>query len=262
MDPFGYIYNQAKGCLAYFDGVSWRRIVKGTTKQVLAWNSSGVPAAATLDLTYLTVASQAQGDIIYFDGTNWVRLAAGTSGYLLKTQGAGANPAWQVNDNTALVDRTRRIAFDLSAGFLDSGTGAITENFGPRISFPDAETGGRTWSCIQPVDVVAGGGTLYWLWDTPATGSKNAQFNTLVWTDTAGATAGTSAILSDTSNYAINGTTNVLQLSSVALSGSLSAGSGRRRIQVRFIRNGAAAADTVNDVVYLREVWLEYTADS
>jgi hypothetical protein len=36
----------------------------------------------------------AQGDLLYYNGTNLVNLGAGTSGQFLKTQGAGADPAW------------------------------------------------------------------------------------------------------------------------------------------------------------------------
>lgn len=40
------------------------------------------------------IGSAAQGDILYRDASGWARLGSGTSGQFLKTQGAGANPAW------------------------------------------------------------------------------------------------------------------------------------------------------------------------
>jgi len=41
------------------------------------------------------LATPAQkGDVLYYDGSTWSRLAAGTAGKFLKTQGEGANPAW------------------------------------------------------------------------------------------------------------------------------------------------------------------------
>jgi len=55
-----------------------------------------------------------QGDLIYRNATTNTRLAAGTSGYLLQTNGAGSNPSW--------------------AGFLQSGTGAITRTWNAKVA--------------------------------------------------------------------------------------------------------------------------------
>ena len=42
-----------------------------------------------------------QGDIVYYNGTNWVVLSAGTANYPLVTNGAGANPAYEVLSTAA-----------------------------------------------------------------------------------------------------------------------------------------------------------------
>jgi len=57
-----------------------------TDQNIVAYNGTGGKNIEELTGT--------QGDILYHDGTSWAKLGAGTSGYLLKTQGAGANPAW------------------------------------------------------------------------------------------------------------------------------------------------------------------------
>lgn len=65
----------------------------------LLGNATGSAHAAqetTLTALIDTLGSAAQGDILYRNGTAWVFLAPGTSGYYLKTQGAGANPTWDV----------------------------------------------------------------------------------------------------------------------------------------------------------------------
>lgn len=84
-------------------------------KRVAALPSAGTQGAVyfltsdnTLNLdtgaAFVTAAtisgSHAQGDVVYYNGSSFTGLAAGTSGYVLKTQGAGANPAWQTVSNT------------------------------------------------------------------------------------------------------------------------------------------------------------------
>jgi hypothetical protein len=51
---------------------------------IAAYATVGIPPPATPE----------QGDVLYYDGSAWARLAHGTSGQFLKTQGHGANPAW------------------------------------------------------------------------------------------------------------------------------------------------------------------------
>lgn len=48
----------------------------------------------------LTMSGETQGSIIYFNGTDWVQLLPGTSGKILQTNGAGANPSWEVFSNS------------------------------------------------------------------------------------------------------------------------------------------------------------------
>jgi hypothetical protein len=58
----------------------------------------------------------AQGDIFYYNGSNVVKLAAGTSGHFLKTQGAGANPAWDAVSGSVATDAIWDAAGDLAVG--------------------------------------------------------------------------------------------------------------------------------------------------
>ena len=53
------------------------------------------PALSFDDLTDVTLTSVAQGDVLYFNGTAWVNLGPGVNGQFFKTQGPGANPAWE-----------------------------------------------------------------------------------------------------------------------------------------------------------------------
>lgn len=57
-------------------------------------------------LADLAGLSFSQGDVLYFDGASLNRLAAGTSGYYLKTQGAGANPVWDIPSGQITVSDT------------------------------------------------------------------------------------------------------------------------------------------------------------
>jgi len=102
--------SDAAGDLLYkSSATALARLAKGTSAQFLQMNSGAtapqwssfsgditVAAGGATTVTDFTIASQAQGDILYFNGTDWARLGAGTSGYYLKTQGAAANPAWDI----------------------------------------------------------------------------------------------------------------------------------------------------------------------
>lgn len=47
--------------------------------------------------------SEVQGSFLYYNGTSWTLLVPGTSGQVLTTQGASANPIWQLNAPASLV---------------------------------------------------------------------------------------------------------------------------------------------------------------
>ena len=53
------------------------------------------PAVSFNNLTDVTLTSVAQGDVLYHNGIAWVNLGAGVNGQFFKTQGVGANPAWE-----------------------------------------------------------------------------------------------------------------------------------------------------------------------
>jgi hypothetical protein len=56
--------------------------------------------ASNARLTDIAGLTLAQGDVLYWSGTNFVKLSPGTSGQYLKTNGAGANPAWDTVSQT------------------------------------------------------------------------------------------------------------------------------------------------------------------
>jgi hypothetical protein len=62
--------------------------------------SSAAPSATTITALLDGVVSNAQGTMMYRNGTTWTALAPGTSGQFLKTQGAGANPIWDADNNS------------------------------------------------------------------------------------------------------------------------------------------------------------------
>lgn len=78
-------------------GFLFTKDVSGVTE--LYWmdsagNVNALTSGGKLLITSLIIASEAQGDVLYRGASAWARLAAGTSGQFLKTQGAGADPAW------------------------------------------------------------------------------------------------------------------------------------------------------------------------
>lgn len=93
-------------------------------------SSSSISAGSNM----FFIPSQAQGDILYRDSGAWARLPAGTSGHFLKTQGAGANPIWDVASTT--YDKCRvRLSGDVS----------LTASTPTKITFDteDYDVGGR-----------------------------------------------------------------------------------------------------------------------
>lgn len=200
------------------------------------------------------------GSVRYWARTNEQRVVVpGTSTQVLGWNSDGT-PAAKSLDNTYLANRTRVIPLELGSAILQAGTGARSFSSGMRISFPDAETCAWQWRIATlPTDTVTAVGVFYWLWETPAT-TGNARFTVILGTSGDGVVSNNSNILSDTANYACDGTTNVQQLSNVTTTGNLD--NGRKSLAVNLQRIGGDAADTINDVVYLRGCWLEYTADS
>lgn len=78
-------------------------------------------------LADIAAITPSQGDIIYFNGTDWVRLAAGTNGYFLKTQGAGANPAWDAVAAAGITINTTTITGGTNGRVLYNNTGTVGE---------------------------------------------------------------------------------------------------------------------------------------
>ena len=207
-----------------------------------------------------------RGSTPQWDGVGWHQAAKPTSNQFWVFN--GTTGLWAARSiiaadlpshtHTAHDNRARLIHFDLGAGQRVAGTGAWSFSAGGRISYPDAEGGSWSWGSSTPADV-AGGGTLYWLWETPATGALVARWTVIVGQTGDGVASSSSNMLSLAADYAIDGTTTLQQLSSVDLTTPLVA--GQSAIQVLIERNGANAADTVSDVCYIRAIWISYTAD-
>ena len=112
-----YAYLQA-GVDTYATGSVTSSVITDGTILNIDIGSSAAIAYSKLTLTNsitgadIALGSDAQGDLMYYDGTNWARLGAGTSGQFLKTQGAGANPAWE--SVATVADRVQRTAGDVA----------------------------------------------------------------------------------------------------------------------------------------------------
>lgn len=79
------------------DAVTYGKIQDITaTSRIIGRKTAGAGVAEECTLSEILdfIGSAAQGDILYRGAASWSRLGAGTSGQFLKTQGAGANPAW------------------------------------------------------------------------------------------------------------------------------------------------------------------------
>jgi len=72
----------------------------------------------------IALGSDAQGDVMYYNGTDWARLGAGTSGMFLKTQGAGANPVWATDNNTAYT--ADEVSLHLSGSVFSALDSSVT----------------------------------------------------------------------------------------------------------------------------------------
>ena len=116
--------------------------------------------------TSIRMGSDAQGDVLYFNGTNYVRLAAGTSGYFLKTQGAGANPAWDAASGTATAaTQAEEEAASSTTVFTTPGR----QKFHPGMAkgWGKADAAGTVNASYNLTSVTdAGVGLITWTWDT------------------------------------------------------------------------------------------------
>ncbi len=235
--------------LRHFSGyAAAKTLFKNATSGVIEWR-----APASTDVSDFTEAAQ---DAVGAMVTNSSKVSLT---YVDATPSLTADIVAGSLGAADIANRTRKLGFDLGAGFLSAGTGAISYSSGVRISFPDAEEGQRDWARETPSDF-ASGGVLKILWETPATGSLNARFRLAVGQAGDAEVVAFNNMLDSTFDSPIDGTANQLQLSSVALSGTLV--NADKRISVTVIRQGNHANDTVSNVVYLRAVWLDYTADS
>jgi hypothetical protein len=69
-----------------------------TTQRVIGRKTAGSGPTELVSLTdFLDWASTTQGSILYRGAATWAALSPGTDGQVLKTNGAGANPAWETS---------------------------------------------------------------------------------------------------------------------------------------------------------------------
>lgn len=148
---------------------------------------------------------------------------------------------------------------DFQGGYRTAGTGVASQAGGLLLSLPDAETCDWTWRRAVPDDLLAGAATLHVKWSTPAAGALNARLGFFVGQNEVGAvSAGTNKLNASTSDIAIEGTANKEKITSIALTSSFSPNKDSD-ITVTVRRDGAHANDSVNDVVYIKSVWITYT---
>jgi hypothetical protein len=76
-----------------WNGTNWTELGNGGVNSVNGLTGAVVIGVEELD--DVTLTSEAQGDIIFRDVIGFVNLSPGTAGQYLKTNGAGANPAWE-----------------------------------------------------------------------------------------------------------------------------------------------------------------------
>jgi hypothetical protein len=129
------------------DAVTYAKIQDVTaTSRVLGRVSSGAGIVEEVTGTQvLDFISATQGDILYRNASAWVALPAGTSGQFLKTNGAGANPAWETQaggqsdtrlgseastssfaSSTKYVAATGNVMTGVTVGTVAGGEGPIT----------------------------------------------------------------------------------------------------------------------------------------
>jgi|SRR5580765_1312398 hypothetical protein len=131
-----------QGDILYRNATVWTVLAPGTAGQIL--QSNGAAANPSWANTSIAVTSAnldalfgaTQGSIIYRNASAWVALGPGTSGQFLKTNGAGADPAWDAATSTV-------------PGIGDIGTYALDPNGGNSPVGPGGFPLSGTWVTVS-----------------------------------------------------------------------------------------------------------------
>lgn len=110
---------------------------------------AGDPEELTISELLDFIGNASQGDILYRGATQWQRLPAGADGKFLKTQGAGANPIWEIPAGTngggmtvgsAVSGGTNNALLQVESGNLANAAlyvvSSVLKLFGTTSSFP------------------------------------------------------------------------------------------------------------------------------
>ncbi len=123
------------GALSVWNGSAWVVNTAGAGDVVgddTSTTVQNIVAYSTTGGKNITELTGTQGDVLYHNGTNWAKLAAGTSGYFLKTNGTGANPAWDVSYPwTYKVLRSDYTTTSTTIATISAGSPTVSLEFTP-----------------------------------------------------------------------------------------------------------------------------------
>lgn len=139
------------------------------TKRVVGRNTTGAGVAEEVTLSQLLdwAGTAAQGDVLYRGASGWALLPAGTSGYFLKTQGAGADPAWDAAGGGSGGTKTYAVFTPMTSQPPASNYATLdTRNSIAVLDFDDTTSESATWVGIMPEAASLGSGLkvrIHWL---------------------------------------------------------------------------------------------------
>jgi len=157
------------------NGTNWQASTISTTSLA---DSSVTPAKGGTGQNFSTTA---QGSTLYFSGTGTVAaLAPGTSGQFLKTQGAGANPAWDTVTTPAAATQAELEAASSTTVFTSPGR----ERYHPTASkaWGNGDKNGNvliSFNVSSLTDIATG--RCRWNWTTAFTSGSYGIQMTLNW---------------------------------------------------------------------------------
>lgn len=234
------------------DAVTNAKLANMTASTIKArkTGSTGDPEDCTLTEVLDLVGSAAQGDLLYRNSSAWTRLGAGTSGYFLKTQGAAANPIWDI-----IVQGTKTLDYFLPTDNEPPASNFATldtRNSHPVLDFDTTTQETAIFRGVIPANVsLAGGVTVYAQW-----AATSATSGTIGWDvaferitsgglDIDGDSFGTAQTITATT---VSGTSGITLVSSVNFSqaqlpASLTNGDMYRLRIRRDVANDSAAGD-------------------